>query len=334
MQTDSASTSANQQLPVEYNWQNIREQYQKDVKKHRNGDIYNVVMIVLALAFGFFIAPKVVAASEGQRSLNERTENQLYYTNHITVSGDDTVFNDNDLENTIQAATWIMLLVSVSTGILLLLLFYNSKKSRLDGGNYVYLEESDFKPIWHFINEALQKMQLNDYKIQLCYFKTNLLEAHVSVKDETITLYLSRGLINLFSTSPMYFKAIIFHELGHVFQKDRKFLQISNRIFWFPAILFVIAFLISAFNGNFFKPYIGMFGIIFLSFSRLLLKRRNAEMLADTASLAYLENTSIKDVIQKIITPKVSVWYPTQQERLLNIEGKLAKSKLVNSDIE
>ncbi|NLR77112.1 M48 family metalloprotease [Chitinophaga eiseniae] len=335
MQTDSA-LSADQHLPVsiEYNWQHIREQYQKDVKKHRNGDIYNIVMIILALAFGFFIAPQVIAVSEAQRSMNERTENQLYYTNHITVSGDDSIFKDNDLENTIQAATWIMLLVSVASGVSLLLLFYNSKKSRLDKGNYVYLERSDFKPIWQFIDEALLKMELDHYNVQLCYFKTNALEAHVSVKDETITLYLSRGLINLFSTNVLYFKSILFHELGHVLQKDKKLLQISNRIFWFPAILFVIAFLISAFNGNFFKSYVGMFGIIFLSFSRLFLKRRNAEMLADTAALAYLENTSIKDVIQKIFTPKISIWYPTQQERLLNIEGRLAKNKLVSTDAE
>jgi Zn-dependent protease with chaperone function len=195
----------------------------------------------------------------------------------------------------------------------------------------VELNESQFKKIWAASHEIMLKMKLS-HKLRIYYVKKNQAEASVVLEGNTIYLLLSRGMITYSQHNFKDVESIIGHEFGHVCQGDSKILLIGKNTIQIPLIMSVASWIFLKFGD--YTALTGMFrlqqdlgGSWFILFYCWLfvVQRREAEYLADVASIIFVENSTIKDIIEKSVPQSGNLNYPSKSRRLAFIQKSLEK---------
>lgn len=289
--------------------------YKSQARKNKIGFIINIVWCILATIITALTAQALIRNGKAEEYLRDR-----FNTSSTVVIDNPSV----DIKN----GEIVILLLSVS----LLTFFYPFfiQRNRLKTISHVKLNREQFKHIWNIIDNLVEKMELDKYEISLYLLKNNSYEAHVSKTNNTVNLYISRNLVSYYSQDQDEFKAIIAHELGHVFQRDTRLLILSGKILVLPTILVLIAALyIYLTLGSNSLRFVGFFGLIIFTFSKIVIRRQKAENLADTASIIFLEKTSIISALQKFVSNNDSFWYPSKAERINFIETTLKKFKKI-----
>ncbi|MBA4850932.1 M48 family metalloprotease [Emticicia sp. BO119] len=187
--------------------------------------------------------------------------------------------------------------------------------------NYKRLDRNSFQSLWSLIDDLSQSMSLN-MNVQLFYLQENNFEAHILKEKDNINLFLSRKMISFYSQDLQKFKVILAHEFGHVIQGDTKFLlsgvQSLRKSFIISYIGFIIAYIIGLEYGA--SAVLAITSFIYYSIFRK--RRHEAEYLADIASVCYLQNKTIAEVLELSII-KDTPFYPTKMKRLSNLYNTL-----------
>lgn len=192
----------------------------------------------------------------------------------------------------------------------------------LSSSKYVLLRENQFPAIRECCHQLMEKMDLGGYTLFIYYVKTDAFEASVLADEQEINLLLSRSLITYYQSNPKDVESILGHEFGHVYQGDTKMLLVNRTSIQIPGIIGTISaailalgIIISLIQGNGLPQVSGNILIVFYYWT-LVGQRREAELLADLASLAFVENSTIEGLIDKYMPKYGTFNYPSNLQRL------------------
>ncbi|MBA4850931.1 M48 family metalloprotease [Emticicia sp. BO119] len=200
----------------------------------------------------------------------------------------------------------------------------------LKNTSYKKIDRNSFQSIWTSIDYIAKSMNI-DMPVNLYYLQENNFEAHVINNEEHIDLFLSRQMISFHSQDIDKFQAIIAHEFGHVIQGDTKFLLSSVYSLRKSFVISIIGLIVTFLIGIDFWSFVALSVASFFFYTNFVERRHKSEYLADIASLCYLQNDKILDVLNLSVT-KDSPYYPTKIQRINNLNKILHRFQSDNAD--
>lgn len=200
--------------------------------------------------------------------------------------------------------------------------------------NAIKLNKSQFLELWEMAKQLLDRMNLNNYQLKIYYIKSSSIGCFVNEDRQQIFLFISRGFVANMDIAPKDCESILAHEFGHVYQGDGNLFFVNKNLLTVPGVLVIISSiivaivaLISVVSGAGLPKLLGGINFVYV-FTLITLnnKKTEAENLADLASLAYVENSTIKSVINNFseLTIK-NIKYSNKTARLLYLEKAIAQ---------
>ncbi|WP_343663109.1 M48 family metalloprotease [Chryseobacterium mucoviscidosis] len=222
----------------------------------------------------------------------------------------------------------------MSVIILLYILYYYTRtiKNLLPKSTYTEINNETHKGIWEMCHKTMDQINLRKLRLKIYYMKTNTVDAHITLENNTVHLFLSRGIISHSYHSSKDVESILGHEFGHICQGDSKLFLITKRAFGLPIFLNNLQLILNlalTVLVIFFAPgglgaciaqliLLLIYRRLYTGFSRL---RKESEFLADSCSLIFIENSQIAKIVENYLPDIDSPNYPSRKERLKNIES-------------
>ncbi len=195
--------------------------------------------------------------------------------------------------------------------------------------------EDDFPEVWALAVDLRKRMSLEKYSLKMYYIRSSDVGCFVNVDRHQIHLFVSRGFVANMDIAPKDCESILAHEFGHVYQGDNKLFLVNKAVITIPAVIIIITGFISVLlsaiifaSGNGVPNFTGGINFIYVfTLISLTQKKTEAEYLADLASIVFVENSTIANVISKFSSP-LPKKYSMKNLRLINLERTLSKFRL------
>lgn len=241
----------------------------------------------------------------------------------------------------LESAFWLFIIIlHIGCYLATLIYYYRAKKKKvvslLNSEIYIELNEKQFPDLWRACYKILGSMGLN-LPLRIFYAKRDQIEASVILEDNTINLLLSRGIISYSGKNFKHVESIIGHELGHVYQGDTYYMIISRNVSRVPAMLTVLSLVITILtvSDSNDKPTISLMGLlnywhIFNLYVGLIKHRKKAEYLADMASLTFVKDSAIKELVSSYMPKRSTLSYPSANQRTAFLDKWIRKFALAD----
>ena len=209
--------------------------------------------------------------------------------------------------------------------------YYKSKKKKvvysLQNGHFKEINSNQLPFIWSICKNLIEAMRLDSYSLRIIYIKSDFFEAYTVLEDEYIYLFLSRGFITHAEQNMKNIESILGHEFGHVLLGDNKSFLSKKKFMFIPVIFIIMQYLLVML---FYTQMPSMESIsvdlfIILTLHSILKERKNSEYLADIASIIFVENSNIKNIINSMVPDVVTFDYPSSSMRIQFIDSVLSR---------
>lgn len=193
---------------------------------------------------------------------------------------------------------------------------------------YVRLKEDQFPDIWNISYSLMGKMGLRHYTLVMYYAKKDAINASVMLEGNTVYLVLTRGLTTIHRDRPKDVESILAHEFGHVYQGDTRMLYVNRRSIQIPAIIGTVLVIVNIIialclwlKGQPLEiPKVTPSSILILHYWHLVYLRKEAEYLSDMASMIFVQESSLPEIIEKYFPDHATFNYPSSSQRIRFIE--------------
>lgn len=309
-------------------WINMRIWYEKMAKKQGSGLLLQTIMCFLAVVASPLITQRAIDNQRLEKQIADKEWNQYRYQfDDQTQLFEDSYkrFMESQSEKKERTPLPYLVIISVLSILQVIVFLSAGIKDRLKNVSFTKLDRNLFKGVWVTVDELVSAMNLQKEDISIYYLHSNSFEAHVLKKANNVSIYLTRNIISFYSQDKEKFKAILAHELGHVLQNDTRFLLVGVNTLIIPAILVAIGGVSLMITGTSLGLFSAFGGIVILTFAKFFSKRRESEYLADTASLCFLQNENILNVIHTASNETNGLFYPTKTDRINYLNNVIKK---------